>query len=78
MDVQQEVRGSRGEIRARVAELADALDLGSSPLCRVGVRVPSLAPKRLSSPFPHRAATGPREGGADGAGERLCRHTLKR
>jgi hypothetical protein len=27
-----------------VAELADALDLGSSPHCRIGVRVPSLAP----------------------------------
>jgi trigger factor len=27
-----------------VAELADALDLGSSPLCGIGVQVPSLAP----------------------------------
>lgn len=32
---------------ARVAELADALDLGSSPLRRVGVRVPSLAPNNI-------------------------------
>ncbi len=31
-------------LSARVAELADALDLGSSPHCRIGVRVPSLAP----------------------------------
>ncbi len=28
---------------ARVAELADALDLGSSPLLRMGVQVPPLA-----------------------------------
>ncbi len=27
-----------------MAELADALDLGSSPLCGIGVQVPSLAP----------------------------------
>jgi hypothetical protein len=27
-----------------VAELADALDLGSSPLCGIGVQLPSLAP----------------------------------
>jgi hypothetical protein len=29
---------------ARVAELVDALDLGSSPPERIGVQVPSLAP----------------------------------
>lgn len=32
------------ELLASVAELVDALDLGSSALC-IGVRVPSLAPK---------------------------------
>ena len=31
---------------ARVAELVDALDLGSSSRKGVGVRVPSLAPKK--------------------------------
>ena len=30
---------------ARVAELADALDLGSSPRERLGVQFPSLAPE---------------------------------
>ncbi len=30
--------------RARVAELVDALDLGSSPGNRVGVQIPPLAP----------------------------------
>ncbi len=29
---------------ARVAELVDALDLGSSPPERIGVQIPSLAP----------------------------------
>ena len=29
-----------------MAELADALDLGSSPHRRIGVRVPSLAPEK--------------------------------
>ena|GEM_PF-2501374 len=31
-------------VNAAVAELADALDSGSSPGCRVGVQVPSAAP----------------------------------
>jgi hypothetical protein len=34
---------------ARVAELEDALDLGSSPRKRIGVQVPSLAPNDLSA-----------------------------
>jgi trigger factor len=33
--------------KARVAELGDALDLGSSPLVRIGVQIPSLAPVLL-------------------------------
>ena len=36
---------------ARVAELVDALDLGSSPPKRIGVQIPSLAPIRLSSEY---------------------------
>jgi hypothetical protein len=32
---------------ARVAELADALDLGSSGVTPVGVQVPSLAPEKI-------------------------------
>ena len=34
---------------ARVAELEDALDFGSSPRKRIGVQVPSLAPDDLSA-----------------------------
>ena len=34
----------QGFYHARVAELVDALDLGSSPPERIGVQVPSLAP----------------------------------
>ena len=33
-----------GFYHARVAELVDALDLGSSPPERIGVQLPSLAP----------------------------------
>lgn len=41
MEVSDEYKGGGN---ARVAELGDALDLGSSPLARVGVQIPSLAP----------------------------------
>lgn len=34
------------KLRASMAELADALDLGSSSLTGVGVRLPLLAPKK--------------------------------
>ena len=34
--------------RAKVAELADALDLGSSPVKGVGVQLPSFAPSLVT------------------------------
>src|SRR3989304_2378247 len=50
LTLNQGVTGSipvRLTISARVAELADALDLGSSGVTPIGVQVPSLAPEKL-------------------------------
>ena len=50
LTLNQGVTGSipvRLTINARVAELADALDLGSSGVIPVGVQIPSLAPNQM-------------------------------
>ncbi len=50
LTLNQGVTGSipvRLTIFARVAELADALDLGSSGVIPIGVQVPSLAPEKI-------------------------------
>src|SRR4030043_1753156 len=50
LTLNQGVTGSipvRLTISARVAELADALDLGSSGGTPIGVQVPSLAPEKI-------------------------------
>ena len=50
LTLNQGVTGSipvRLTISARVAELADALDLGSSGVTPLGVQVPSLAPEKI-------------------------------
>ena len=50
LTLNQGVTGSipvRLTISARVAELADALDLGSSGVTPIGVQVPSLAPEKI-------------------------------